>query len=312
MLYQIHPVEGRPQQDEALGTKPKFWCMDDKGQQWLFKYARPNTGEDWTEKVAAEIAELLGIPHATVDLGEFDGHQGSLSLDLTEGGERGQLVLGNELLVDLDPEYPAGAGFFHQSEHTVQRVITALAVAGLPREFLQSANEAGLKAVCTATDLFIGYLMLDALIANQDRHHENWGIIIPGENIETLPELCPSFDHASSFAHNLSDDERNKRLKTRDRGYNMKTFAGKARSALFPAGIGRNRALSPIAAFSEAAKVSPRAAEFWLGQLGLMTDADVDDILDSVPSSRMSPVTKDFTRKLIATNKVNLLGLMEV
>jgi hypothetical protein len=37
--------------DEALGTKRKFWVERD-GERWLFKYARENTGEDWSEKLA--------------------------------------------------------------------------------------------------------------------------------------------------------------------------------------------------------------------------------------------------------------------
>lgn len=40
--------------------------------------------------------------------------------------------------------------------------------------------------------------MLDALVANLDRHHENWGIVVDPSGL--LPtELAPTFDHASSL-----------------------------------------------------------------------------------------------------------------
>ena len=46
--------------DEQLGSKSKFWIARD-AERWLFKEARENTGEDWAEKVASEVAQLLII-----------------------------------------------------------------------------------------------------------------------------------------------------------------------------------------------------------------------------------------------------------
>ena len=53
---------------EDMGTKEKFWYRNpgDGGREWLFKNPRENTGEHWAEKIAAEVANVLGIPHATV------------------------------------------------------------------------------------------------------------------------------------------------------------------------------------------------------------------------------------------------------
>jgi hypothetical protein len=48
--------------------------------------------------------------------------------------------------------------------------------------------------------LFPGYLMLDALIGNTDRHHENWGArVLAGlGNGRRMAVLAPTYDHASS------------------------------------------------------------------------------------------------------------------
>src|SRR5437762_4016700 len=85
------------------------------------------------------------------------------------------------------------------------------------------------------TDLFVGYLMLDALIGNQDRHHENWGLIIVPEQSTAgfALLLAPSFDHASSLGRNESDEERLRRLHTRDQGSSLATYVQCARSAFF-------------------------------------------------------------------------------
>ena len=61
--YRILEVEPEPAFDpegiESLGGKVKFWFQisEDRGvTDWLFKYPRPDTGEHWAEKIAAEVA----------------------------------------------------------------------------------------------------------------------------------------------------------------------------------------------------------------------------------------------------------------
>ena len=65
--YPIIPVavdEVEEREDEYLGSKKKFWVLRN-GEWWLYKQARPNApGEAWSEKIAAEVAGLLGISHA--------------------------------------------------------------------------------------------------------------------------------------------------------------------------------------------------------------------------------------------------------
>ena len=69
---------------EQLGSKPKFWVSLADGR-WLFKVARPNTGEDWAEKVAAELAKHLDIEAADVELASYVDLRGCVS-KLNEDG----------------------------------------------------------------------------------------------------------------------------------------------------------------------------------------------------------------------------------
>src|SRR2546429_9483893 len=69
---------------EPMGTKEKDWRINpEDGRRWLLKLARLSdrkavlyAGEDWAEKLAAEIAEQLGIPHARVELAILNGRPG--------------------------------------------------------------------------------------------------------------------------------------------------------------------------------------------------------------------------------------------
>ena len=111
---------------EQLGTKPKFWFSNDKSVDCLFKEVQGNTGEDWSEKVASELCELLGLQHAVYDLATWRRRRGVVSPTFVPRG--GRLVLGNELLAKVDPNYPTGK-FFRVSQHTLRRV---LAIIQLP------------------------------------------------------------------------------------------------------------------------------------------------------------------------------------
>jgi site-specific recombinase XerD len=74
-----------PQTTEQLGSKPKFWfLMKGDKQPWLFKFTREKTGEDWSEKIASEVAKLLKLPAAKVELAVFNEMRGCASRSLVE------------------------------------------------------------------------------------------------------------------------------------------------------------------------------------------------------------------------------------
>ena len=54
------------------------------------------------------------------------------------------------------------------------------------------------------------YLLLDAVIGNVDRHHENWGILGKDVDGSVKGRLAPTFDHASSLGRELLDTGRGK------------------------------------------------------------------------------------------------------
>ncbi|MBD2530615.1 hypothetical protein H6G97_13955 [Nostoc flagelliforme FACHB-838] len=67
-----------PEDTEDLGTKEKFWFHHQDLGLCLYKKARPNTGEDWSEKIASELSDLLELPHADYELATFNSERGTL------------------------------------------------------------------------------------------------------------------------------------------------------------------------------------------------------------------------------------------
>ena len=181
-------------ESEQLGTKDKFWFnteTDDEHKlksQWLFKFPTEGTGQHWAEKIACEIAKQMKILTPRVELGSFQGVPGSITENFTNDGY--ELFHGNQILAGFEPDYKSEQ-MWHQNDHTVRRIFAAINAI-----FLEA------DATKKASDQMASYLVLDALICNVDRHHENWGILR-----KTTPEgmrgrLAPSYDHASSWVGN--------------------------------------------------------------------------------------------------------------
>ena len=202
--------------EEAQGTKPKRWLIEPETDVgWLLKLSTWNRlhdgtvyrkGDDWSERVACGAAMELGLPAARTELalsrsgGRLE--YGVISRDVRSESREGvaargeELIDGNELLA----EPVVGKD---RDTYTVDAVRVALMGVEAP---------AGYKSALTAWDVFVGYLVLDAIVGNTDRHEENWAIIA-GANGR---RLAPSFDHASCLGFQLADEQREGRLTTLD------------------------------------------------------------------------------------------------
>jgi hypothetical protein len=277
--------------DEPMGTKEKFW-YEAGGFKHLFKKARTGTGEDWAEKAAQEIARCLGLPAADVELATCKSDPGTCSRSFLEADE--VLVHGNELLHEGDVSYPT-TQLRGVSKHTVAAVLRSLQPIAPPRRAAESALRSG-------ADWFVGYLLLDALIGNVDRHHENWGVI---QCAGRTMLLAPSYDHASSLGREMSDRERSERLGTRDQRRTVRAYGERARSALYRS-QGDAHPLHPLHAFTEASRFLPQAAAFWRARLVDTSAAALAAVLDRLPGSRMTPAACNFARALLSLNRGEL------
>lgn len=298
---------------EQMGTKPKFWCVDPAGDKYLFKESRPREGEHWSEKLAAEIAGLLGLPHAEIELAVCDGKNGTISKNFLPPTPGKSLLHGNELLFEHDPNYPKHANAIALAQHTLSRILHALKDSGavLPDTFSGPAN------VQSACDLFVGYLLLDALITNTDRHHANWAVITstsgaPRRHIE----LAPTFDHASSLGRELSDERRVAKLVAQSKPYHPKAPARRkhtvvgyletAPSRIYASEQDRTP-LHPMQVLQQAAKVYRKAADAWIARLAEIPTEHFTALVDDVPKDTMSQAAKEFSCCMIELNRTALI-----
>ncbi|MCU1052964.1 MULTISPECIES: hypothetical protein [Stenotrophomonas maltophilia group] len=294
---------------EQLGSKDKFWYDDRK---YLFKARRPETGEDWAEVVAAQIADRIGLPHARYDLAEAinlpaagpeEGareSRGVRSLNFTPWD--GRLVVGNELIGPSPSESAARAvkAAQRRSFHTPSRIyglLVRMSFLELPIDW-QSPDE-----LMTPIGVMAGYLMFDVLIANQDRHEENWGFVTCNNHVY----LAPTFDHASSLGRELRDEKRAGKLRSVAEEHGVAGYASKARSQMHDKKTGER--LSTVAAFLEFGAFCQEASRYWLSQLGGLDEEYFRRLFSEIPDTHITDVGREFAIRLLMENKKRLLAL---
>ena len=296
-IFFVRQEDYQLSQDETMGTKSKFWFEHPELGRCLYKHIRPNTGEDWAEKVAEQISELLGLPHARYELAEtWEGNYGTVSLNFIPQG--GTLIHGNEILTPLVPNYPTYETY-NASQHTIDVVLNAIesSQVQLPSDWTV------LQGIETARELFIGYILLDALIGNGDRHHENWGFVRSRQaNSPDLLYLSPTYDHASCLGRELLDDRRKVR--------SVESYAKKCISAFY-LDVNDRKPLRTFELFNELANRYPTTAQVWLNRLASISKENIDLILQAIPTERISPIAAKFARDIPIFNQNRLLSLQK-
>lgn len=288
---------------EPLGTKWKFWYDDPDGKAYLFKAARSDGpdgtpvlryGEDWAEKIVSEIAFRLDIPCVKYDLATYEGWNGVITPIMTSEGE--ELVHGNQLINHYLNKKSMVKEVDNRA-HTVETVVATLNES----QILKPKSWSSLPGIKQPIDFFIGYLMLDTLVSNQDRHQQNWGVI---QTANATVHLSPTFDHAASLGRNESDERREQILNGGDNGFNIEKYVCRAKSLLYSNG----KRLKTIDAFSQMGAFSISAKHAWLEKLSKLEESEIVDIVQKIPCDIMTTMSKDFAISLILANKSRLLG----
>ena len=186
-----------------VGSKPKraVFCPSPApcpfliaGHRYLFKVSKEwRILQHWSEVIAYALARLVGVTAApcfvAIDsqAGEvgvlvefFYGHPGSQVYP--------RLISGADLLrrrvedYELDPD----------RHHTVGNILLLSRSFSIPQRLPTWGR----------------LLVFDALIGNTDRHPENWGFLAtPGQRQDWTFRLAPSFDHGTSLAYQIRDDD---------------------------------------------------------------------------------------------------------
>ena len=286
---------------EQLGTKEKFWFYSESDKTVrLCKVGRPGTGENWDEKVTGELAKLLTIPCASYDFAVWMDKECVISPSFVPPYYR--LIHGNELLSSfVAKDYPKNQKY-KVTKYKLSAVEELLVSLNKHKRLMLPIGFTANDSIESAMDIFISYLLFDCFISNPDRHHENWGILL--DNKSQKYHLAPTYDHASGLGCRVSDEEREKRLSTKDKRYTIGSFVNRPRTPFYDNGSNR---LKIIDAFTSLAKKNKIAANYWLNKLETVPDEAILNIFNKIPDDLISRVAINFAVSILKENKKRLL-----
>lgn len=294
-------------EDEPMGTKDKCWVLlPDDDIPWLFKFSRKISmqpasiaGEHWSEKVASEIGGILGIPCAKVELAEFNGSYGAISQKFEElKNSACELVHGNELLAGAIENYDQEKKYGH-SLHTLENILAAIKTVTNSEQARRDAYHA-----------IGGYILLDALIMNGDRHHENWSMFRKYSAGQISHEMAPSFDHASSLGRELEPRKISIWKQQGPQSYSnqIDKYICKGPGGVFEK-VGARKGMNPIELVALANKRWPSVISPWLKKL---SETDIEIIcgtLKEVPIACTNSYAMEFAELLLRKTYVRLLEI---
>jgi hypothetical protein len=309
-IYRVEPKDryGTDTGVDTEGRFYKYWCNHPELGHCLFKAASPDGFTprerrwDWSEKVAAELGKLLGLPIARTELAigyaqELGGYiDGTLSVDYTP--MNGQVMSCRRFLSIVDPLYEVES-LDGLDAYNVENVLSYLQTqsVGLP---LNWQPPAGIE---TGADVLVGYLLFDALISATDRHDENLELAI----LEAGYFLCPTFDHGDSLGVKLLAESR-----SISNFQDPKLIESCWWQNLTVEGQVEAVEISNIEAFNIASKLRPMAAIIWLEVLTRIEIEDIRVIFEQLPAERIDQVSSRFAIDLLDFNRQNLLSRSEL
>jgi len=287
---------------EQLGSKQKFWYYDPESQKpKLFKIGREGTGENWAEKVTCELLNMLGIPCAQYDFARWNNNEGITSTNFVP--KNCALIHGNELIsMFVDDTYPSLTKKLKIPEYKISNVFKLFehhkGIVNLPYSFSPSSD------IQSVGDLFTAYLMFDCWIGNTDRHHQNWGYIYNNQN--SITQLAPTFDHASSLGCRVSQQEITDRLTTTNYRYKVSHYVMKAKTPFFD---DDEKPMKTLDAFIYFYSKYPTAGEYWINKLSQLNETDIQNVFNKIPTNLISDKSIEFSIEVLNENKNRLLDI---
>ena len=320
---------------ESRGSRRKFWIsIEGETNLWLLKFPRPNTGEHWAEKIAAEVGALIGVDCARVELADCGGElvtvcesfdpeiwyeQYEYDYDPSDWLDEELIVVGDiasTLQMDStsDGDYIFFAGCdvlswnnnrydvearFGQRDHNVGNIVRAI------KEMFQDLRNPGLAQIDGIFHSLASYAVLDGLIGNTDRHHENWMLKIELKDDFGWMSAVPSYDHASSLGRELKDERRTRYL---DSG-GVLNYVKRGHGGVY-GDDGHNRAPSPLETANYISQRWPEYTQPTLQRIGELPDSEIRTAIDRVPTEFMGDIAKEFAYQIIVTSKTELSKLI--
>ena len=260
------------------GTRKKRTVLDNKGNKAFFKYEMYDKGcsEACSEKLSYEIAKILEYECAHIELA------------LDENDEIGIL---NYLFVNLHEEEHIDAISYLKKNDEIRSQFYTLENI---KKCLDMLNQ----------DLFYQFLKImvfDALVGEQDRHEENWGIMrINGEY-----KISPLYDNGCNLLREFRKEDF--AIKYYDGLKDFDTYINKSNTLIYKENGKKYKHFELIEYLYN---IYPNQIRKEIINLEKLTDSKIEDIVNKMPDNIITIKHKEYIIRYIKTRKKILLDII--
>ncbi len=266
---------------QASGTRTKFWLIEQESDpesatKYLFKIPTEGTGGHWAEFVASSVGTKLGFYTAEVELAMHKGAVGTISKNFRN--KTGELYEGGDLFLARFEDFDRRSLTYYELPY----IIDLLAAYDLEKDF-------------------VALPVFDALIANNDRHCDNWGVLSGPNGIR----MAPIYDNGSSLGFNEVAEKKRKML-TDDKM--LAGFCNRGRPSI---GLPNRKRPKHFELLSFLQCHFPRELELAVKRLEQLNKGILLSIVNDIPNDIMSDLDKEWVIRLLLYRKAWILNWFE-
>lgn len=259
------------------GSREKRMVLDNKGNKAIFKYEMydKSCSEACSEKLSYEIAKKLKYRCAHIEL----------ALD-----ENNVLGILNYLFVDT-----------HKEEHID-------AVAYIKENNEKRSKFYTLENIKKCLDKldeqlfyqFLKIMIFDALVGEQDRHEENWGITRRNKNYE----LSPLYDNGCNLLREFYKNENAEKYYIGQKSFD--SYIRRSKTLIYRED---GKKYGHFELIKYLYKIYPNEVKKEISNLKRLTDSSIENIVNKIPDNIITTKHKEYIIVYLKTRKNILLDI---
>lgn len=258
------------------GTRRKKIIIDNENCNAIFKYEAYNCSEACSEKICYEIAKILNYPCAKIELAK--DYNGTLG------------VLNYSFIKSNDIEHIDAVSYLNVYNMKRNEYYTISNI----KNRLDELDEKLFKD-------FIKIMIFDALVGEQDRHEENWGLT----KCNGKYSISPLYDNGCSLLREFKDLEYASKFYKGVRDFNA--FIYKSKTYIY-----KENSNKRYKHFELIKYLNNNYSEFVqseINKLYLLEDFIIERIVNKIPNELLTSKHKEFIINYLKKRRDILLGI---
>lgn len=261
------------------GTRKKRVAFDKKENKIaIFKYEEYDCTESCSEKMAYEIAKVLGYDCARIELAE---------------DENGTIGILNYLFVNTQVSQHIDAISYINQENTTREQFYTI-------ENIKKCLD---KIDNQLFEQFLKVLVFDALIGETDRHEENWGILIEHGKYK----VSPLYDNGCNLLREFKNRQYAEKYYSGKKDFNA--YIERSKSLIYNEIT--KKTYTHFELIKKLYKEYPTLIKIEIDNISKLTETKIEEIINAIPKNLMDEKQREYILNFIKIRKIRLKEIMK-